>query len=343
VGYRHDANPDLKWERRDEWELGMEKGILRNKVKLKYSLFFGHTKDIITREPVPSPPNIVGEKWINAYSIKNQGWEFTTKADILQNDRIKWSVDLNLFRSRPFLQTFPPGQRIVGGGCGCGGKPYSPVEIKEGEPLGKILAWRVRYSLEEQRYVEIDQNRDGWINRDDQREAGNAYPSWQLGMSHTISFGNLALHATFGGAFGHHLINMNRLNYEVRDNVTFSNIVSTKYLESVPVQFNVFSDRFVEKASYFQLDQLFMSFDLSNLLKSGLDCKLFAGSQNLITFTGYTDDDPEVRYQNIPYAADGSPEYRFVNLNGGIARGIDHEFGYPFTRSFYLGLQIDFP
>lgn len=163
-----------------------------------------------------------------------------------------------------------------------------------------------------------------------------------LGMQHQLKFGKLTTHLRFRGAFGHYLSSDYRLIYELRDNIKYYNVVNTRYFSLKSNSRNVFSERLVEKGSYLQLDQMFFSYDFSSPSSSIFrDFRLFFGGNNLFTFSGFTGIDPEVRYQEIQYQADGSMTEHQAQFNT-LAGGFEILNTYPIVRSWFVGLEIIF-
>jgi hypothetical protein len=88
----------------------------------------------------------------------------------------------------------------------------------------------------------------------------------------------------------------------------------------------LFSDYFVEDASYLRIQNLQLGYSLNpdSIQKVGISkLRLYAAVNNLYTFTKYRGFDPG--------ASNGSP----------IGGGIDDGF-YPIPRTFILGLNINF-
>jgi hypothetical protein len=89
---------------------------------------------------------------------------------------------------------------------------------------------------------------------------------------------------------------------------------------------NVFSDYFVEDASFFRIQNIQLGYTLSQSLsyKLGINkLRIYTSVNNLHTFTKYRGYDPS--------ASNGSP----------IGGGIDYGF-YPTPRTFILGLNVNF-
>ena len=338
--YRHLENRNLSFEQKDEWELGIRKGILLNRIVFQYTFYQSVSKGIVDQRIITDL--ITGNvQWDNLQAIRNKGWELSLMWSPFHRDEKSWSVKLQAAKFQSTVKTLSEESRNIGGGCGCGGRPYTPQFIKEGDQLGTIWVWESRYSEADERFEEIDRNGDGRLDANDQVVAGNAFPSWQLGMDHQIAMGKWRIFARFRGAFGHRLVHINRLFYEVRNTINYSNIVSTKHFVNRPNYFNVLSEDYVEKASYLNLDQLTIAYDMSFIFPNGPKYTVYIGGDHLITITGYTGGDPEVRYQDIDYAGDGSVLNQNT-FNKSLSSGFDGRYNYPFARSWYFGIQVDF-
>jgi len=64
---------------------------------------------------------------------------------------------------------------------------------------------------------------------------------------------------------------------------------------------NVFSDRWIEDASYVRLKQFTVSYTSPRLFKLNKEITLYLTGTNLLTFTGYSGYSPETMYLNDPY------------------------------------------
>lgn len=103
------------------------------------------------------------------------------------------------------------------------------------------------------------------------------------------------------------------------------NWISSFPEENIASDFNshFLSDRYLEDGSYFRLSSLSLSYDFGNIGKWISNLKVTATCNNVFTITGYSGLDPE------------------VNL-GGLTPGIDNRYTYPRTRTFMLGVNLNF-
>lgn len=81
------ANPALRWETTQEFNFGLDFGILNSKIIGAFDYYTRKTEDILIRPPVASA---VGEgqlQWLNGATKKNNGWEFaaTYYSDMKKN------------------------------------------------------------------------------------------------------------------------------------------------------------------------------------------------------------------------------------------------------------------
>ena len=154
-----------------------------------------------------------------------------------------------------------------------------------------------------------DINHDGVINKDDIVYLGNANPKIICGGGFSLRYKQLTLTAFFYGRFGQKIINSARMDLEsMYGTSNQSTAVLSRWRSEgddtvIPralygMGYNYLgSDRFVETASYLRLKTLSVSYNLpKKLIKSlGLNsCNIFATGYNLLTFTDYSGQDPEV-------------------------------------------------
>ena len=70
------ANPDIKWETTATTDIGIDAAFLNNKITLTADYFYKKTSDILLQLPIPGIVGISTEPYVNAASVKNEGWEF---------------------------------------------------------------------------------------------------------------------------------------------------------------------------------------------------------------------------------------------------------------------------
>ena len=89
------GNPELKWETTTQYNMGLDAGLLKNRIYLSIDYFRKYTTDILL--PI-SLPGIVGDVQptiVNAGEVSNRGWEFGL---VLRNSEnaFKYNINANL-------------------------------------------------------------------------------------------------------------------------------------------------------------------------------------------------------------------------------------------------------
>lgn len=180
------------------------------------------------------------------------------------------------------------------------------------------------------RFVDFDQN--GIINENDKTIIGNPNPDFFGGFSSSIHYKRFELSAFLTYSIGNDAFNYLRYKAESMDDFnnqfktvlnrwTSSNTEGTMPRASYndPTGNTVFSDRWIEDASYVRLKKVSINYSIPRFYK-GLT--FFISASNLLTFTKYTGYDPE-----------------FMNMSDPFSMGIDSG-SIPQTRSFIAGIKL---
>ena len=220
-----------------------------------------------------------------------------------------------------------------------------------GEEIGQI--WGPVFSGEVDESgspVFVDINNDGRLRTDsgsalapdsDFTTLGNAIPDVEIGWTHTVSYKSWSLNTLIRGAFGHSLVNINRLFYEPIDLgalSAYNRIITDKAVEGLTV--SRFSSLYVEKADFIKLDYLTVArrFNL-NSLEGISSVTAFLTVENVFTITGYTGLSPEPVLEDRGPVDNGS---RFRSSPNRLSMGIDRRMNYLPAWSFILGVNLKF-
>lgn len=88
------GNRDLTWEKSDNFNLGIELGLF-DRIEVNADFFIKKTKDMLYASPLPTSEGSPTFIYRNEMDMKNIGFEFDINANIINNDRFKWSVSMN--------------------------------------------------------------------------------------------------------------------------------------------------------------------------------------------------------------------------------------------------------
>ncbi len=334
------ANPDLKWEKKAEIDIGLDFALFNNRLTGTFDYFNRKTTDLIFNVTVPSPPALFNNTWKNIGELNNQGVELSLNYDIIKSSSSSFSwttggqfstYDIVLTKLDESLK----GSYVGATNLGTPGQEATQLtRAVEGEPIGLLYGYKYMGVDANGKYLFAD--KDGkpvLANANPERGyIGNGLPKFEWGWNNTFRFKNFDFNFFLRGSVGHELINTFRAFYENPNVATSYNVVNTKYFDPKITDAQIYSSLHVEKASFVKLDNATLGYNvpISKSSKFGSvvrNMRLFVNGQNLFVITDYTGVDPEVRYQ------DGG------NV---LAPGIDRRETWVYTRTFTFGLNVGF-
>ncbi len=344
------ANPDLKWETKDEIDIGADFALLNNKLTGTIDWYTRLTKDMILPVNVPVPPNLFGTTLVNIGELKNSGFELALNYNAQTGKDFNWTVGGNFSTYSTEVVSLTSGELSFGNGgvlyranMGAPGQnDYLLVRVKEGQPFGELWG-PIQEGVNPDgtpKFASLDGDA-AYCNCDaDKTVIGNGLPDFTAGLNFTLSYKRFDLSAFFRGAFGHDLVNSYRGFYENRESTTLGNynVVNTKYYDPTITKAAV-NNTHVEDASFVKLDNMQIGYNVP--VKPGgavSNFRVYFAGQNLFVITNYTGVDPEVRYQD-----------RIDGDNGGqpgaidpLAPGIERRSTYFTTRTLTFGINLSF-
>lgn len=351
IGPTSNANPNLKFEKKGEFNAGLDFAFLDYKLTGTLDFYTRTTRDLITNVQVPSPPFLFGtvEANLNNVDLVNTGVELSLGYLIgdVGGEGFGWEPRLTFSTFSTKLEdngetpdfNFGAGgvqifESSTPGSPGQNGDPISQVVI--GEEFGGIYTRQldVEASLAAGQYVFIGDENDKVL-------VGNGLPDFSLSLANTFNYGNLDFSVFFRGDFGHSIANLPANFYGQHGNAISrpldNLIVTDRFLEGV-ISAPKFSDYFVEKASFLALDnaQIGYKFDLGE--GTGFEnIRVYVAGQNLFYITDYSGVDPNVRF------IDDQNGNGFIdNGENPLTPGIDRRSTFFRTRTLTAGVSVGF-
>ncbi len=347
-------NPDLKWERTGQFDIGLDIAFLKNRLRFTADYYHKKTTDLIYDVSAPFVSGF-STSLQNIGSVMNQGTELAIESDNLQGN-FRWTSNLNIsFNRNKVLELGGETYKDVGEGDGHL-KTGSVHRLIVGRPIG--LFYGYQYDglfrndseladgpqgstnwLGGRRYKDISGPAgipDGKVDATyDRAVIGDPNPDFFGGFTNTFSYKGVELNVFLQYSYGGDIFNYNALELELPsggqnvyhalvDRWTPDN-PNAKYPKATTNRSAVFSDAYIEDGSYLKIKTITMSYSFSSIPVKYLNrIKLYLTGQNLFTFSNYKGYDPEVSYRGA------------TNLELGEDFG-----GYPMAKTFLLGVQID--
>ncbi len=325
-GPASNKNDDLKWERKGEFNVGLDYSVLDGTITGTIDYYDRTTKDLLYTYSVPVPPNLYSRKFTNVGVIRNRGIEVTLAATPVKTKDFRWTSTLTAAHNSNLLKSFSNDdyamQYIEMGYISTDFKQYIQ-RIYEGEPIGNFYG-PVFTGMDEKGNATYKGVVPGEAVSESVYEViGNAYPDITFGWSNNLKYKGWDLSFLFRGSVGNDVANIQRLFYEGYYYFGGKNILKSTLDSKDNAGQTTWSSHFVEDGSFLKLSNVTLSYTWkpkSIWIKS---LRSYITGENLVTLTKYKGVDPE------------------VSLNG-LAPGIAWDSYYPSTRTFLIGINVSF-
>jgi len=184
VGFRPGRlpNPDLKWEKTGQMDVGLEFTMLNNRLSGSIDYYRADTRDLLMDRQLP-PTSGYSSILQNVGATRNTGVEVALSAQLAQDwHGIRWSADVNVAANRNRIVNLFGGKKDdVGNGWFIG----QPISVFYDYQFGGIWQRQDSISGAAQRYGRrpgqiriVDQNGDGKIDDKDRVILGSSFPRW---------------------------------------------------------------------------------------------------------------------------------------------------------------------
>ncbi|WP_310994026.1 TonB-dependent receptor [Aequorivita marina] len=347
-------NVNIGWETTEEINLGLDFAFFNSRLRGSVDAYSRKTKDALVRTPFPlelGPSNYFS----NFLDVSNKGVEVSIGGDIVRTDDFTWSANVNWAFNRNKLDKLK----------GASIDPFLLDYFVEGEPVGTIKGYKVVKIFQDQSEIDVlnqnapdgiydrmstgagdymyeDINGDGEITSDDRTIIGNIQPDYFGGISNTFRYKAFSLSALLqysvgaetiwdGVAFGtFNSLGENKYSEYALNTWTPEN-TDAKYARALytdPSGSSRVSDKYLFDTSYLRLKslQLAYNFDSQLMERIGFDsARLMLTASNLVTWTKWPGVDPES-----------------LSDRGAITDQTSAEDPYPLSKSFSLGIQVQF-
>ena len=329
------ANPDLRWEKKEEFNIGLDFDLFGGVLSGALDYYDRHTKDALYNYDVPTPPYLYGSITANVAEVSNSGFEALLTVTPFQNGDFNWSSTFTYSTNTNKLVSLSNDQFQTTNDFFYTGATGEPIQlsthiVKVGEQLGNFYGLKSVDISDDG--IWLVENADGEIipatesSTADRQVLGNGLPKHYLSWNNTFNYKNWDLNVNMRGAFGFEILNFSRMFYE---NPTIGyNVLDSAfdkvYGKAVLSDVQRFVSYYVENGDYWKIDNVTLGYTFNTEKSSVINrLRVYASGLNLLTITGYKGVDPEVN-------------------RDGLAPGNDDRDKYPTTRTLSLGVNLTF-
>ena len=345
-GPNRNPNPNLRFERKKETDIGLEFTLFKNRLSGTVDVFNRTVKDLLDTYTSPQPPFIQSSIYTNVGQISSKGIELALSYALVKKRNFSWDMDFTASTLRNKLDSYSNSEYKVlfktFSGIGGAGALGDAITTYEGGNVGEFWGKRFAGFTADGKWLFYNRNGEKVTNdkinysKDrnvtDLAKIGNAVPKYYASWNNNFFYKNFNLRIFLRGKFDYDILNTTALSYA---NKTYSgNLLESTFTKYSQINDTYqYSDYYIEKGTYVKLDEVTVGYNFKLKNKFINRLYIYATGQNLGTITGYTGSDPDY----IPDTGLGTNQNPAVPV-----LGVDSRSAYPSTRSFIFGINVGF-
>lgn len=330
------VNPDLRWEKKYEYNLGLDYAFLDSRIYGSLDVYYRQTRDLLWDYEVPTPPYQYPTLLANAGQMDSYGVELAISGVPVKTTDWTWVTTPTLSFNRNYITKLSDPSKgfnykqTESGGVGETGLQGTDTQILiEGQSVGAFYGYKFLAIKDGNWYfrtpsggvVDTSTASSGY-----RQVIGNAQPWFTFGWNNSIRWKNLDATIFFRGVVGNKILNLTRWAYgplsQVSDNIFMKDVAGK---DTVLSNKAIFSDYYLEDGSYIKLDNVTVGYTFKMKENSLVDnLRIYLTGQNLLTITKYSGLDPEINTTSVWNA------------------GIDYCDFYPTVATIMFGVNVSF-
>lgn len=335
VGLGRLGNPDLRWEKTTQTDVGLEVGLFNNRILLEADVYYRKTTDMLLNAPVPRTSGYASI-YRNIGSMENKGLELSLGTVNINTPHFTWSTAFNISMNRNKVLALATPADIFGVG-----NPNFTNQtgiIRVGEPVGsfwgltRLGTWGTKDADEAAKFSSyrggkpilpgdiryLDVNGDYAINDADRSIIGNGNPDGWGSLFNTFKYKNFELTVELQYVYGNDVLNMTKHSGEDRQALanSFASVLNawTPTNQHTPIAAirnskagyvtNV-DTHWMEDGSFIRGRNILLGYTFAPSMIQRFQLqklRVYASVQNFFLATRFSGNDPEVTTYGQPFA-----------------------------------------
>ena len=294
------GNSELAPEIGTEFEIGLDAGLLGDRLQLEATFYNSTTSDLLLNVPVPPSSGFGGSQQRNVGELNNRGFELALSATPVRSSQILWNSRVAFSTNRNELVSFEGAlNEFIPLGYGSG---IASQRFEEGYPLAGYWVRDVRRDANGEIILDAQGRASLIASADSAIYIGSSQPTREASLSNTFTlFGDLQLYTFLDYKGGHYLYNMvqqardfNGVSFEMNDpNFDPQDRALRNSGSDLP---------YIEKADFVRLREVTLTYTIPTRFtqRFGTDnLSLSLAGRNLALWSKYSGSDPEVNVEGV--------------------------------------------
>lgn len=290
-------NPEFGWETNKKFEVALETGFLKDRLFLTTAYYLNRSSNQLVGIPLPGTTGFTNLNANLDATVDNSGLEITLRTVNLQRKDFEWTTNFNFSINRNELVSYPGLESSSNANRFVVGQPINIIKVFNYTGLNPTTGV----------YEFQDVDGDGIITSiGDRTSIADFAPDFFGGLQNNLKYKNLQLdflfqfvkQEAFGPTPGVPGTAVNQLA-SVSNGNGQQPFTSGNNSDLINAYFRYgLSTGNIEDASFVRLKNISLTYDLPLKMSNRVRCQLYLQGQNVLTFTKYTNGDPEFKFSN---------------------------------------------
>ena len=234
--------PDLRWETTDQLDIGLDFGILKNKIEATIDYYKKQTSDLLLNADTALHTGFERVQQ-NVGKVENEGFELSINTKNIDRKNFKWSSSFNISFNKNKVIALNSGQEAIFTDPLWSGDAEDQYITRIGDPVGMIYGLQFDGIYQADDFIFdnalqvfnlkegipdngtlpvapgsvkfIDQNGDGTINEDDRVVIGRPTPKHFGGLTNSFEIGDFDIQVLLQWSYDFDILNANKSVFTV--------------------------------------------------------------------------------------------------------------------------------
>ena len=294
-------NELLTWQKTITTNFGIDFTTKNERISGAIDYYLRETTGLFSDVKIPAGANFTNTLKSNVGTLTNNGIEVTLNTTPVKKGNLTWEANFvfayNVNEITKLSISDDPNFKGIETG-GIGGGVNNTIQLHQvGASKSAFYVYQQVYDAAGKPLegVYVDRNQDGKVTLDDRYLFQKPDPNYVLGFTSNLTCGDFNFGFVLRGNIGNYMYSQrnaggtfgsNSLGYLYNP---ARNVLATNFINS-----QVFSDYYLQNASFVKMDNLSFGYNLSALLKTKFNVQATATVQNVFTITKYDGVDPEI-------------------------------------------------
>lgn len=336
-GSTRNINPDLKWEEKKEFDVGLDFSLFGNRIYGKFDYYHRRVDDMLFEVPASMPPMVYPTIMKNVGTLTNTGWEAELSGNVFVGKKFNWTSTIRASHNTTRIKNLGDSESYLYGDAFPQSMGYAS-KIVNNARIGQFWLFKYAGLDANGKWLIYDKDgnvvpaRNGGVNNlvdANKHYVGNAIPKLILSWDNNFTYGAFDFGISLRSWIKFDVFSQLNLYHGLKS-ASSDNVLRIAYTDNKEINdTRITSDYFLSDGTFLKIDAITLGYTLkaSKFNKYVSRARFYLTLRDVACFTNYNGYNPEVNINGL------FPGFEYVRSSYTT---------YPQTIHCTLGMQLTF-